>query len=58
MDLFLYSKLSGESGLEYTKNTKIIEKGTDLFFYSKTRRGVRVRVREIDLSPFSSIGGK
>jgi len=24
----------------------------DLFFYSKTRRGVRVRVRKIDLSLF------
>lgn len=28
------------------------EKGTDLFFYSKTRRGVRIRVRKINLSPF------
>ena len=28
-------------------------KGTDLFFYSKARRGVRFRVRKINLSPFS-----
>ena len=28
------------------------EKGTDLFFHSKTRRGVRFGVRKINLSPF------
>jgi len=31
------------------------EKGTDLFFYSKTRRGVMVRVRKINLSLFSVV---
>ena len=28
------------------------EKGTDLFFYSKAGRGVRIRVSKINLSPF------
>ena len=31
------------------------EKGTDLFFYSKAGRGVRIRVRKINLSPFSKV---
>ena len=30
------------------------EKGTDLFFYSKAGRGVRIRVSKINLSPFST----
>lgn len=31
------------------------EKGADLFFYSKTMREVRIRVRKIKLSPFLSL---
>ncbi|MCG8906189.1 hypothetical protein [Pseudomonas sp. DP-17] len=43
--------LSKESALEAFSS----EKGTDLFFYSKTGRGVRIRERKINLSPFLSL---
>ena len=49
--MIFYRLLSSESSVPIGKELKS-KKGTDLFFYSKAGRGVRIRVSKINLSPF------